>query len=249
MAKYSARAYVDHTVCDPHTDAQALISELVDEQCLVVAFKGSSAPEDFIQDAKFKMRPLLWEGIAGVYFNRFVHEGFLEDLQAIEKDVVREVRCYLATNPNGKIFVTGHSLGGALAVLGALALHLQGIPIAAVYTFGQPRVGNKWFALAYNARLGSVTFALTNADDPVPLLPPLLAGYRDTGTEVYLPAPCAVWRGCTGREHAVFDPWIGLQIIDDTLGAFDAWRQHKLAFIPNHLLNAYQNKLTPNREL
>jgi len=40
------------------------------------------------------------------------------------------------------LYVTGHSLGGALAVLGAYYIAKENLPVSAVYTYGQPVVGN-----------------------------------------------------------------------------------------------------------
>jgi triacylglycerol lipase len=46
--------------------------------------------------------------------------------------------------PTAEIFVTGHSLGGALAVLAAVDIKHNISPESEVilYTYGQPRVGN-----------------------------------------------------------------------------------------------------------
>lgn len=49
------------------------------------------------------------------------------------------------------IMVTGHSLGGALAMLAAYELTLAGYPVELVVTFGTPRVGNSVFAASYDA--------------------------------------------------------------------------------------------------
>ena len=44
------------------------------------------------------------------------------------------------------IYVTGHSLGGAIATVAALDIrHTYDAPMK-VYTFGQPRVGNALYA-------------------------------------------------------------------------------------------------------
>ncbi len=231
LAKHCSRAYNEFTICDRFTDAHALACELVDENCLVIAFRGSKAPEDFIQDAKFKLGRIAW--ISHGLWIPEVHHGFLEDFDGINTELTALVKAYLVKNPTGRIYITGHSLGGALAILAALEFQYQKMPIAGVYTFGQPRVGNWIFRNIYNAALRDLTFHIINADDPVPLLPPLLSGYRDEGNEIYLPR-AGGW---------ILNPSIGLEIVDDVLGAFDSWRNRKLAFLPNHFIAEYQGRM------
>jgi hypothetical protein len=66
--------------------------------------------------------------------------------------------------PGGKVFVTGHSLGGALAALIAnrIGTELQA-DVDAVYTFGMPRPGSKAFADLYNRQLGMRTIGWCTA--------------------------------------------------------------------------------------
>ena len=47
-----------------------------------------------------------------------------------------------------KTFLSGHSLGGAMAVLVAEALTHEGIPVKELRTMGNPRVGNRQFVNA-----------------------------------------------------------------------------------------------------
>jgi triacylglycerol lipase len=201
---------------------------------VVIAFRGSSSPQDFLQDAKFDMEPLAYlRHNSAQPCTVQVHRGFLEDFDALNVAVVNQVRRSLATfervSPHPKIYITGHSLGGALAILCALEFSRQKLSPAAVITFGQPRVGNATFRDLYNAALGDITHHVVNADDPIPLTPPLLFGYRDEGNEVFLPR----------AHHAVINPSIGFEIVSDVLGALASWRKRKLAFIPNHLMKAY----------
>lgn len=89
------------------------------------------------------------------------------------------------------IYVTGHSLGGALALLAALELKRQGFNIAQVYTFGQPRVGNAAFKRLYEKSLGDRTYRLVYREDivpRVPLLPAWSDPYRHAAGEVFLSA-------------------------------------------------------------
>jgi hypothetical protein len=84
---------------------------------------------------------------------------------------------------NNKVFVTGHSLGGALAVL--IAHHIDSDRLAevgAVYTFGMPRPGSKSFAdEQYNPRLGSRTYRLVHGDDLVPTVAPSRLNFHHLG--------------------------------------------------------------------
>jgi len=229
LGDYAAMAYDRATVVDRYTDAQALICRMGDDS-IVVAFRGSKEPQDFIQDGKFWMKDLNWSRFDSV---AAVHEGFLQDFMAVEKEVVAEVKELLVQNPAAKIYITGHSLGGAIVILCALEFSRLKLPIAGVYTFGQPRVGNKTFSQIYNDALGNITFHIVNADDPVPLLPPLLFDYRDEGNEIFLPKK-AGWQ---------LNPSIGFEFIHNCLGMFQSWCRRRLAFLPNHFMSAYQKRM------
>lgn len=59
------------------------------------------------------------------------------------------------THPNYQIWITGHSLGGAIAHIYATKLGVDnnfGDRIK-LYTFGQPRVGNKQYANLHNQKV------------------------------------------------------------------------------------------------
>jgi acetyl esterase/lipase len=79
-----------------------------------------------------------------------------------------------------RLYITGHSLGGALAVLAAALLQRQYPALAAklsgVYTFGQPMVGDAAFAEACQRDFGGKLFRHVYGHDLVAHLPPLSAG-------------------------------------------------------------------------
>ena len=56
------------------------------------------------------------------------------------------------------IYVTGHSLGAAIAQIFAYELALAGYPVEGIWTFGAPRAGNRAFAESYESAVirGSV---------------------------------------------------------------------------------------------
>jgi len=77
------------------------------------------------------------------------------------------------------VWLTGHSLGGAIAtrVADGLADFLPMEMEIRVVTFGAPRVGDREWAYHYNRRLGDRTVHLANEADPVPWLPSWWWGY------------------------------------------------------------------------
>ena len=78
-------------------------------------------------------------------------------------------------NPSLRIFFTGHSLGGALALIAA-----SRFPDAdCVYTYGCPRAGNKAFADSIKARV----YRTVNNNDVVTTLPSKKILFDKTGEE------------------------------------------------------------------
>lgn len=127
---------------------------------VVIAFRGSRSLGDYVTDLNAW---LVKEDGGGK-----VHRGFQGTLDAVWGELKEELK----EVPRGRVFVTGHSLGGALAQLAAYRIerHQPGT-IGAVYGYGSPRVGNRVFANLYSKLLGDRTFLHVNGDDPVPLLP------------------------------------------------------------------------------
>jgi type IV secretory pathway VirB2 component (pilin) len=103
--------------------------------------------------------------------------------------------------PGMPVVLGGHSLGGALALIGALELKRAGQNIAAVITFGAPQAGNEAFSREYAAEgLSARTVLFEAQGDSVPRLlrrwyyrlgsglQSRFAGLLTPGTEV-IPAP------------------------------------------------------------
>lgn len=98
----------------------------------------------------------------GEYEGR-VHHGFSYALRRTwnkVETILDEVR-------DKPLFLTGHSMGGALSVLAACRLAKAGRPPVAIYTFGAPRVGDQNFCTGY----ALPTYRIVNRLDVVPELP------------------------------------------------------------------------------
>jgi len=107
------------------------------------------------------MRSTSWHGAK-------VHTGFGTAMESVIDQIIAEL-----AHPdlsNKPIFVTGHSLGGALAILTAYRLKKQSHPVAACYPHAAPLVGDIAFSAKY-AALGIPTFHTVHFRDFVPTFP------------------------------------------------------------------------------
>jgi len=99
-----------------------------------------------------------------------VHKGFQELYLSLKNEVIQALA---SPNAPAGLYVAGHSLGAALATLAACDIDRNsGKTIANVCTFGSPRVGNRDFSNAYNARFADTTWRVVNSSDLVPEVPP-----------------------------------------------------------------------------
>jgi len=151
-------------------DTCGLIGERPD--AIVLAFAGTD--------------PAVWQTVAtDINVQRTpppadTHKGFQAAFAAAQAEIEQAVD--LSRLGNKPLFVTGHSLGAALAALAAQhASGLAGGTPRAVYTYGMPRTGGAQFRAAYNAALGDITYRLVHGEDVVPTVPPSEIGYHHVG--------------------------------------------------------------------
>ncbi|KAJ2155745.1 hypothetical protein J3F82_000228 [Coemansia sp. RSA 637] len=119
-----------------------------------------------------------------------VHAGFAESTNAVYPHILKNIRAAAEDNPDYKIVFVGHSLGGANAVLSALKFAKDNEYIKdsiRVWTFGQPRVGNRQFSEYYTEMLGNQTYRITYQGDIVPHVPPWqVLGYQHHPLEIHV---------------------------------------------------------------
>ncbi|EFJ20670.1 hypothetical protein SELMODRAFT_233079 [Selaginella moellendorffii] len=200
--KNSTQAFI---FADRETDAEAI----------VLAFRGTEAfnAYDWCTDLDFSWYELPQLGR--------VHLGFLEALglgdrnrmQSFQSDETKllaydhisaELITILRNHRNAKLYITGHSLGGALATLFTAMLFYNreehrifynteddvARRLAALYTFGQPRVGDESFASFMDASLNKPTmryFRVVYNNDVVARVPfdNSLFGFKHFGNCCY----------------------------------------------------------------
>lgn len=125
------------------------VGKLADSSGIVVSFRGTDPAdiENWIVDLNTTMTTP-YPGCSGCG----VHSGFYEGYMGLSSQMISAVNEYGGTSAPS-IFVTGHSLGAAMAVVATYELVLAGYPVTTSYNFGNPRVGNQAFVDAFAANI------------------------------------------------------------------------------------------------
>ena len=130
-----------------------------------IAFKGTDDPTDWILNIQFTKTSISW-------LNKYHpipkgHKGFTNAYKAIRNHILSSDRNYKNT-----IYVTGHSLGAAIATLAALDLkNFFPEKTVIVYTFASPRMGDRKFAEIFNSEINNKTQRVYIKGDLVPETP------------------------------------------------------------------------------
>ena len=92
------------------------------------------------------------------------------------RDAMLEVlKSELDVNDNRPIYVTGHSLGGAVAAINSLDLKILNYNLQGTYTSAQPILGDHVVQGLLSYHLANRYFRLIRTDDIVPRVPPTAA--------------------------------------------------------------------------
>jgi triacylglycerol lipase len=136
---------------------------MADQQHAVIVFRGSDNMKDWLANFSAVTD-------AGPLTKTRAHEGFQD---ALFPAVIRLTAILDQYNcKDKKLWITGHSLAGALASLYAGMLSENGYNVYGLYTFASPRPGDAAFAEALNDKIEGLHYRVANAGDIVPHLPP-----------------------------------------------------------------------------
>ncbi|CAK9154717.1 unnamed protein product [Ilex paraguariensis] len=189
---------------NPSTDTQVALWRDSARKRLVVAFRGTEQVGDFV----VRIGGVSCGNVLDLRYGLLsdfllcsrpqVHGGFLSAYDSVRTRIISLIKLTVGNMDDcpelaskWHVYVTGHSLGGALATL--LALELSSSQLAkcgainvTMYNFGSPRVGNRRFADVYNEKVKD-SWRVVNHRDIIPTVPRLM-GYCHVAEPVYLGA-------------------------------------------------------------
>ena len=149
---------------EPGADAHGAVFS--NDEIVILAFRGSDSMLDYFANFNVELEARKEWGQ-----DVLVHHGDAMALEFIFDELAEKV---VERMEEGKtLWITGHSLGGAMAVLAAMQFETDpNLPqVQGVHTFGNPRVGNFAFKEAYDTiGLGARTWRWAIEGDPAPNL-------------------------------------------------------------------------------
>ncbi|KAF8408818.1 hypothetical protein HHK36_004887 [Tetracentron sinense] len=154
-------------------------SRRIGRRDIVVAWRGTVAPSEWFENIQGKLEPIgdgdvkVEQGFRNIYTSK--NESTRYNKSSASEQVMKEVRrlvsLYKQNGEEVSLTITGHSLGGALALLNAYeaAKSLPNLPIS-VISFGAPRVGNAAFRDELH-QMGVKALRVVVKQDIVPKMP------------------------------------------------------------------------------
>ena len=145
---------------------------LTSKQHNILVFRGTQTQAEWLQNLNAKQ--VKYDASDGKDYG-VVHEGFLGLTRKLNPDPVAIAK---QLDPTIPCYITGHSLGAAVATLVAMEIARQ-VPQLKdqiqLYTFAGPRVGSPEFVKAHSQLIPN-SYRIVNLADSVPLVPPVSMG-------------------------------------------------------------------------
>src|SRR5712691_173337 len=207
-------------------DTQAFAAGSAD--CVIVAFRGTEPKElrDWLTDADCR----LVDGPFGK-----VHDGFYRALREVWDEIAATVAQF--QDRAQSLWLTGHSLGAALAALAAAELRDKpDKPVYGLYTFGQPRTGDRVFKRTFDRDFESQCFRFVNNNDLVTRVPTRAMGYSHVGTFLYFDED----------GDLKDDPGFWFRFLDGIKGDIEDLGKPGLDGINDHSMDCYLANLEKN---
>jgi len=215
---------------DGRTDGYVLRSPRRD--ALVVAFRGTYNTTDIGVD--IHLQKMDFESVHPKGVGR-VHTGFGRRYLNMRKTLLEALRrADLADGAT--VWVTGHSLGAAVAVLAATDLRLLGHADVRCVAFAPPKVGDLAFGRAAHAALGDDLLLVINTADMVPTSPPgtdfyhasrnILVFYADMGSWRTNHSVTRAYRAALDAPSSTSDSQYSLRLVKRPLAAPSAVGAH-----------------------
>ncbi|MDH5404395.1 MAG: lipase family protein [Candidatus Heimdallarchaeota archaeon] len=171
------------------TSTSGIVAKCTSHHTLFISFRGSQETTDWKRNfLLMKKVPYKLDGFnqkKNILCRLFpklckepeVHEGFYGDYTSVRAQILEKVDAHLKKYPQSKIYITGHSLGAALAYICSVDLYYaRAMKNICLLTFGSPRPGNEIFSTSLDKKIE--IRRVVNNRDIVCRIPLKIQGYH-----------------------------------------------------------------------
>ena len=197
--------------------AQSMIVEHEDYLCMV--FRGTDEALDWLDN----INALATKELFGEF-----HRGFWNSTEDVWNEMYGKY-LYLNRKKKRPLFLTGHSLGGAMATVAASKLIHRDLPFISVYTFGQPRAVTRETSRIFNNEAKARFFRFQNNNDIVTRVPARIMGYSHVGNCIYIDED----------QNIHNDPGFWFRFLDVIEGAVSDLREKGIDGVKDHSMDDY----------
>ncbi|PCJ19605.1 MAG: hypothetical protein COB02_07615 [Candidatus Cloacimonadota bacterium] len=200
-----------------------------DDKIMILVFRGTeiNSVKDLYIDSKALQTKTPYGGS--------VHIGFYNALNSVWPQLSSVIQTIRKDKKKRKLFITGHSLGAALATMAANRMEKK---VLACYTFGSPRVGNWAFKRSYKVP----TYRFVNSADIITRVPFGLTNkgiYRHVGKIKHLDAVGNVFPRALDKIERLYSLGLNWKLIK-------LWKSFRVSVIENHGFINYSKALKQN---
>ncbi|MCB9033784.1 MAG: lipase family protein [Chitinophagales bacterium] len=209
------------------------------DNSLIISFRGSENKGGLKNWYKDWMKTDLDATMTAVadWDSVYLHQGFVNAFFSIKDSLIEMLDSI--NQYHKKIYLTGHSLGGALAIVAATDFAINHIGFEAVYTYGSPRVGGTAFKDFYDC-LAIPTFCYINENDMVTKLPPNKKFWTKEYCPCYDVSHCGQYQNI-GTQY-VIDEYYKI-VSERQPNLFDGLKKYKLGSIQRHSIAEYCSRI------
>ena len=191
--------------CDPSNTIEYIVEEKGSKaiqgfdpttNTIFTAFRGSSNIHNWIENIQLKkIAPYTNTSIE-------VEKGFFTAYNFIKPQIIMNLDDLKNKYKTNQLFITGHSLGGALSTLlsyDIMTTYME-YDIKHLLNFGSPRVGNREFAESFQT-YNTPSYRITHYYDIVPHLPEEIFGYLHISNEIWYDEQNNEYKECYDKNN------------------------------------------------
>ena len=241
MATIAKLVYMKRDSGEPDKDAILEDLRLLDEGFEEVApFDRNSSQSILVRHKRYAVAAFRgtdeladwWDNLKAISVSHplgSVHQGFQDALMDVWPAMRTKLREFRNNTRGLPLWLTGHSLGGAMATLAAAQLIHADEPFYGVYTFGQPRCGSRDFARTFNNEAKDRFFRFQNNSDIVTRAPARIMGYSHVGRFIHI----------SSDGDLDWDIGWWYQFVDTVKGAVDDLGEKGIDAVKDHEMDEY----------